>query len=98
MISKSEIERLSTICGNIFSIGATPLKETDNAKFLIGNYTGLFSTGVNPYLRKRAHEQRRCYDLFECLLNKALDEINGFNNQVVYRMDNPGLKFDIVKF
>ena len=79
MISKSEIERLSSICGSIFFSGAS-LKGTYNdnnfSKLLIEYYTGLSSTMLNPYLRECVPKtQRPCYDLFECLLNKALDEI-----------------------
>ena len=72
---------------------------SDFASSLLTNYTGL--TYINTYLRKSKSTRKSEYndgkELLEYLLNKALDELNGHNNQIVYRMDSPNISFDILK-
>lgn len=57
--------------------------------FMILAYTGSFSSWVNSELRNSQITSCKCKSEFIKRLNESLDKIVSFDNQLVYRMDEP---------
>jgi len=64
--------------------------------FMLLAYTGSHSSWVNSDLRNGQITNCECKSEFISRLNKTLDKIISFNNQIVYRMDNPSENKEVV--
>lgn len=67
------------------------------AYILIIKYIGFFSLNINSWLRSTPKGDDDFTLFFEYLMNKALKELPPYNNQIVFRMDSPGIEFDVLK-
>jgi ADP-ribosyltransferase exoenzyme len=102
MIDKSEIDKFTKMyrecrIGLIESI-MDNTAISDYARLLVVFYAGQGSGILNSYFRSsKIKEESSPQFFFYTLLNKALDEIGGYNNQIIYRMDNPLVEFETMK-
>ena len=67
-----------------------------NSYYIIRKYMSSYSTILNPKLRSKTTKDDYTI-LYEYLLNKALKRLPVYGNEVVYRMDSPGMDFEIIK-
>ena len=65
---------------------------------LIKYYADYFSGELNRSLRNTNVKQPlSLFNYYELLLNKALDDIESFDNSIVYRMDSCVIEFEVLK-
>lgn len=67
-----------------------------NSYYVIRRYMSSYSRALNPKLRSKTAKDDYTL-LYEYLLNKALKRLPIYGNEVVYRMDSPGIDFETIK-
>jgi ADP-ribosyltransferase exoenzyme len=96
MISRDHFQKiLSRNSAENFIDVINGVKIEKYAQLLIEAYCGNMSIDLNTYLRKtEIKEKEGNYKFFERILNKSLNYPERFNNQIVYRMDNPSICYE----
>lgn len=69
--------------------GLTEFSIDDEEAFFILAYTGSYSSWLNDNLRNGLPLNTNCKKYFATRLCEALDKLPSYNNNIVFRMDNP---------